>query len=87
MYNMYDLMVHCQANFICNVGVQQNGIISTTLFIIYINDFVQYSNDIKFNLYANDSNIFVSDVSIENCNTNMINPLWTEFFFSSFFGT
>ena len=31
----------------------------------------QCSNDVKFILYADDSNIFVSDVSIENCVTNM----------------
>ena len=59
----------------CNVGVPQGGIISTILFIIYINDLVHCSNDVKFILYADDSNIFVSDVSIENCVTNMNNGL------------
>ena len=59
----------------CNVGVPQGGIISTILFIIYINDLVHCSNDVKFILYADDSNIFVSDVSIENCVTTMNNGL------------
>ena len=44
-------------------------------FIIYINDLVHCSNDVKFILYADDSNIFVSDVSIENCVKNMNNGL------------
>ena len=54
----------------CNVGVSQGGIIST---IHFINDLVQCSNDVKFILYADDFNIFVSDVSTENCVTNITN--------------
>ena len=46
----------------CNVGVPQGGIIDAILFIIYINDLVQCSNDVKFILYADDSNIFVSEL-------------------------
>ena len=60
--------------FYRNVGVPQGGII-TILFIIYINDLVQCSNDVKFILYADDSKKFVSDVSIDNCVSNMNNGL------------
>ena len=41
-----------------NFGVPQGGILAPILLIPYINDIIQASNDVKFVIYADDTNIF-----------------------------
>ena len=52
------------------VVVPQDGIISG---IVFINDLARCSNNVKFILNADDSNIFVSYVTVENCFRNINN--------------
>ena len=49
-----------------NFGVPQGGILVPILFIFYINDISKGTNDVKFVIYADDTNIFSTDSSLNS---------------------
>ena len=44
--------------FNCGYFVSQGGVISSVLFIIYMNDLVKCTNEVEFAIYADDTNLF-----------------------------
>ena len=60
-------------NIACDI--QHRSVLGPLLFIIYINDISNVSNILKFVLFADDTNIFISNKDIANLysETNRIN--------------
>ena len=49
---------------VINTGVPQGSILGPLLFIIYMNDIVNSSNILKFILFADDTNLFYSEKTL-----------------------
>ena len=47
-------------------GIPQSSILGPTLFLLFINDICNVSKLLKFVLFANDTNIFLDDVSLNS---------------------
>ena len=65
--NQYTIYNHCklESNTI-TYGVPQNSILGPLLFILYLNDIEYSSNILSFYIYADDTNIIVSDKTVDN---------------------
>ena len=57
---------------LCNYGVPQGGILSSILFIIYVNDIVMcVGGGAELVVYANDTTVYASGASVEECSTKI----------------
>ena len=66
-YVVYDGISSDYKTILC--GIPQGSIIGPLLFILYINDLANVSDKLKFILFADDTNVFVSGKNIKNvCN-------------------
>ena len=63
-YGVYDGISSDYKTILC--GIQQGSIIGPLLFILYINDLANVSDKLKFILFADDTNVFVSGKNIKN---------------------
>ena len=48
-----------------NIGVLQGSILKLLLFLIYVNDIINYSNILSFVLFADDTTIYVQHDSVD----------------------
>ena len=56
-------------------GIPQGSVLGPILFLIYINDLFNSSNALKFNIFADDSNLFFSHKDVRCLETIINNEL------------
>lgn len=73
--NLCQLAMPCQITKKTSCGVSRGSVLGPLLFLLFISDFNNSSNQLDFHLFADDSNLFYAHKSLLQLETTVNNEL------------